>query len=72
MAGMELELPPVMERRIDKCLAVLRHWAEKRIATGNEPPWAWYQYMKLIETVAAIQHGRAAVTPGAAGSLAVV
>jgi hypothetical protein len=31
------------------------------VATGNEPPWAWYQYMKLIETVAAIQTSRAAV-----------
>jgi hypothetical protein len=60
-----------METRIDKCLAYLRDWAEKRVATGNEPPWAWYQYMKLIETVAAIQTGRAAVMPLAAGSLAV-
>jgi hypothetical protein len=50
-----------MERRVDRCLQLLRHWAEKRIATGTEPPWAWYQYMKLIETVTAIQGGRAAV-----------
>lgn len=62
---------PDMERRIDKCLEFLRNWAEKRVAAGNEPPWAWYQYMKLIETLAAIQTGRAAVKPGAAGSLAV-
>jgi hypothetical protein len=60
-----------MERRIDKCMLLLRTWAEKRIATGNEPPWAWYQYMKLIETLAAIQTGRASVTPSTAGSLAV-
>jgi hypothetical protein len=60
-----------MERGIDKCLAVLRNWAEERVAAGNEPPWAWYQYMKLIETVAAIQTGRAAVTPSTKGSLAV-
>ena len=60
-----------MERRIDKCLALVRNWAETRVAKGNEPPWAWYQYMKLIETVAAIQAGRAAVTPSTAGSLAV-
>ena len=60
-----------MEKRIDKCLATLRKWAESRIAAGSEPPWAWYQYMKLIETVAAIQVGRASVTPSAAGSLAV-
>jgi hypothetical protein len=61
----------VMDKRVDKCLAFLRGWAEKHVATGNEPPWAWYQYMKLIETLAAIQTGRAAVTSSAAGSLVV-
>lgn len=58
-----------MERRIDKCLALCRGWAEGRVASGNEPPWAWYQYMKLIETVAAIQTSRAAVTAGASGNV---
>ena len=62
---------PVMDRGIDKCLATLRNWAEQRVSTGGEPPWAWYQYMKLIETVAAIQAGRASVSPSTAGSLAV-
>ncbi|HSC13633.1 MAG TPA: hypothetical protein VLI71_00875 [Gammaproteobacteria bacterium] len=51
-----------MERRIDRCLELCRHWAEGRVATGNEPPWAWYQYMKLIETVEAIQTSRAAAS----------
>ena len=60
-----------MNKRIDKSLAMLRKWAEARVATGSEPPWAWYQYMKLIETVAAIQLGRASVMPTTAGSLAV-
>jgi hypothetical protein len=50
-------------------LGILRKWAESRVATGNEPPWAWYQYMKLIETVAAIQTGRAAVASTPAGAL---
>jgi hypothetical protein len=59
-----------MEKGIDKCLALLRKWAEGRVAAGGEPPWAWYQYMKLIEAVAAIQTGRAAVMPSTAGSLA--
>jgi len=59
-----------MERRIDKCLQLCRHWAEGRVATGNEPPWAWYQYMKLIETVSAIQTSRAAATTSAPGDLA--
>jgi hypothetical protein len=60
-----------MDKRVDKCLAFLRGWAEKRVATGNEPPWAWYQYMKLIETLTAIQTGRGAVTTSTAGSLVV-
>ena len=60
-----------MERRIDKCLELCRHWAEGRVATGNEPPWAWYQYMKLIETVSAIQTSRAAASLSGAGTLAV-
>jgi len=51
-----------MDKRIDRCLALCRDWAEDRVASGNEPPWAWYQYMKLIETVAAIQSGRASVS----------
>ena len=61
----------VMEKGIDKCLATLRNWAERRVRSGGEPPWAWYQYMKLIETVAAIQIGRASVSPSTVGSLAV-
>ena len=59
-----------MERRIDRCLELCRHWAEGRVATGNEPPWAWYQYMKLIETVSAIQTSRAAASPAGGGTLA--
>jgi hypothetical protein len=54
-----------MERRIDRCLELCLHWAEGRVAAGNEPPWAWYQYMKLIETVEAIQTSRAAASPSA-------
>jgi len=26
-------------------------WADKKLATGAEPPWAWYQYAKLREAV---------------------
>jgi hypothetical protein len=59
-----------MERRIDKCLELCRHWAEGRVATGTEPPWAWYQYMKLIETVTAIQTSRAAASSSGASTRA--
>jgi hypothetical protein len=32
----------------------IREWAKEKIQGGSEPPWAWYQYMKLIETTDAI------------------
>jgi hypothetical protein len=35
-------------------LEEVRAWAKDKIASGDEPPWAWYQYMKLIETIDAI------------------
>ena len=41
----------------------IREWADAKIAAGQEPPWAWYQYMKLRETLDAILAGMAAVTP---------
>ena len=40
----------------------VREWAQEKISAGSEPPWAWYQYMKLIETVDAINDGTAATT----------
>ena len=40
----------------------VRDWADEKIATGDEPPWAWYQYMKLRETLDAILAGQAATT----------
>lgn len=43
----------------------VREWANQKIQGGGEPPWAWYQYMKLIETVDAILGGLEAVNPTA-------
>lgn len=43
-------------------LQKIRDWADAKIATGEEPPWAWYQYMKLCETLDAILAGMAATT----------
>lgn len=43
-------------------LQKVRDWANEKISGGQEPPWAWYQYMKLVETVDAILHGMAATT----------
>ncbi len=35
-------------------LQAVKDWAKAKIATRQEPPWAWYQYMKLCETIDAI------------------
>jgi len=32
-------------------------WTKEKLATGNEPPWAWFQYMKLQENLEAIISG---------------
>ena len=51
-------------------LQATREWAQGKIKAGQEPPWAWYQYMKLIETLDAIIAGMGAVAD--AGHLRVV
>jgi hypothetical protein len=47
---------------MQKELEHIREWAAAKIQGGSEPPWAWYQYMKLIETADAILNGMAATT----------
>ena len=32
----------------------LRKWADAKVATGQEPQWAWYQLMKLREALDAL------------------
>ena len=41
----------------------VRAWADAKLATGEEPPSAWYQYMKLREALDAILGGVSVVTP---------
>ncbi len=41
----------------------VREWALQKLATGQEPPWAWYQYMKLREALDAILAGMDCVKP---------
>jgi hypothetical protein len=43
-------------------LVRVRAWAQEKIAQGSEPPWAWFQYMKLVETIQALEAGMDAVT----------
>ncbi len=42
-------------------LEQVREWADAKIASGQEPPWAWFQYMKLREAVDGILAGMDAV-----------
>ncbi len=46
-------------------LKKIREWADSKISSESEPPWAWYQYMKLRETLDAILGGMEAVSPTA-------
>ena len=41
----------------EKALRESREWARAKIASEQEPPWAWFQYMRLVETVDAILGG---------------
>ena len=41
----------------------VKSWAKDKIQGGSEPPWAWYQYMKLIEATEAILLGMDATIP---------
>ncbi len=35
-------------------LQAVRDWTNTKLAEDQHPPWAWYQYMKLRETLDAI------------------
>jgi hypothetical protein len=48
--------PPTMDQAE---LERVRDWATAKIVHGSEPPWAWYQYMKLRESLEAILVRRA-------------
>lgn len=48
--------------KVDEAVTTLRGWAKQKIKEGHEPPWSWYQYMKLIETLDAIAAARLAGT----------
>jgi len=50
------------DKKIRADLERLREWAGEKIGAGNEPPWAWYQYMKLRETIDAILGGMGVVS----------
>lgn len=43
-------------------LTEVRAWAQAKIASNAEPPWAWFQYMKLVENADTILSGMSATT----------
>lgn len=43
-------------------LEKVRDWSQEKLSSGQEPPWSWYQYMKLRETLEAILSGMNATT----------
>lgn len=51
-------------------LTAVRKWANDKLSSGEEPPWAWYQYMKLKETLDAILAGMDAITTESSQQLA--
>jgi hypothetical protein len=38
----------------------MRIWASEKRSSGQEPPWAWFQYLKLEETLGSLLSGMAA------------
>lgn len=49
-------------------LQQMRDWADGKITTGAEPPWSWFQYMKLREVLDQVIAGMEATTPQTANS----
>lgn len=50
-------------------LLSILEWAKEKIQSGEEPPWSWYQYMKLIESLESILNGMDATTTIAKANL---
>ncbi len=53
--------PRMMREELER----VREWAIEQLAAGNEPPWSWYQYMKLREAAESILAGMDVTQPRA-------
>jgi hypothetical protein len=49
----------VTRDELERC----RDWAIAKVTMGNEPPWSWYQHMKLREALDAILAGMDVTQP---------
>lgn len=41
----------------------VREWADEKLTRGDEPPWSWFQLMKLREALDGVLSGMDAVSP---------
>ena len=46
-------------------LDLARLWSREKIRQGSEPPWSWYQHMKLIEAIDALLEQMEETSPSA-------
>ena len=53
--------PSAMRQELER----VREWAIEKLTTGAEPPWSWYQHMKLREAIESILAGMDATQPTA-------
>ena len=51
------------DEKIVASLQEILEWAKGKTHEGSEPPWAWYQYMKIIEAIESILKGMRSVNP---------
>ena len=51
--------PRMMRQELEQ----VREWAIEQLAAGTEPPWSWYQYMKLREASESILAGMDVAQP---------
>ena len=50
----------------------VKEYVREKLKDGTEPPWAWYQYMKLMEAVEFIISGNPPCIPSTTECIAAV
>lgn len=39
------------KQTLDMHFDAIREYAKNKLQEGSEPPWMWYEYMKLVEAI---------------------
>ena len=60
-----MEQERLSKEEAQKVLMKARDWAKGKLRGKSEPPWAWYQYMKLVEVTEEILASQKVVKVGA-------